>query len=769
MTVLLFFGHSWAAEAQEIVFENARLRAVLGQDAVWRSVEDKKTGRQHVPASSRTSFAEAIGTDASGRRVHAGAKSARLEGGRLAVELTGGLTLFYEVLTSEDWIAWRLQEIRGPRPEKITLVRLGVATGKRVGPRLAAAWDDEAAVCLRPINLQTDCRATRGRQGAMLSAASQDAPGPKLEGAGAALLAAPRGELAGLLARLAEAYDLPRNQAGGVDSKHAPLARQSYWFLSFGEKDVDKVIDYCRRTGLRQVMLSSSAWCRDAGHYTFRTQRYPDGLESLRRTVARLHAEGILVGMHCFASKVSKTDAYVTPVPDRRFWTDRTATLATGVDAAETAIRTSDDLSQWPGSPVASQKSWEGGVAKHQEVVLDDEIVQYQAIGPEGKWDTFLGCRRGAWATRPAPHAARTACRHYGVDGCINGYIIDQETTLLDEVTTRLAGIFNACDFDMVYFDGGEDVDNRRFQYYVSRFQAEAMKKFRKRPLVHMGTIMTCGLWHSFTRSGTVDTYPNTLYGRQIASGQPADVKYTVKDHIDRSVRYMQSVADDMMPGELGWFGIWPAGRFSPLGLQLDEIEYLMVRSLAYDAPISLQTSFDQMDRHPLTPGILEIVAAYERLRAAGVQGAVRQTLPSEGQDFVLLQGAAAPGTEPELAAVAPVPPSEGAKDLRAMVGSRGGETIATVWHGRGQSGRLRLDIPRAQVKVFDLGGRVLTAEIMESTTAVPIGAQRTTLRFANRKPEEVIKLLNGARLEAAGVSPVGVPPSGGLSSTSAL
>ncbi len=39
---------------------------------------------------------------------------------------------------------------------------------------------------------------------------------------------------------------------------------------------------------------------------------------------------------------------------------------------------------------------------------------------------------------------------------------------------------------------------------------------------------------------------------------------------------------------------------------------------MALDAPISLQTSFSQMDRHPLTPDILEIVRVYEGARLAG-------------------------------------------------------------------------------------------------------------------------------------------------------
>jgi len=145
------------------------------------------------------------------------------------------------------------------------------------------------------------------------------------------------------------------------------------------------------------------------------------------------------------------------------------------------------------------------------------------------------------------------------------------------------------------------------------------MGKFTKRPLVHMGTILTHHLWHSFTRSATVDTYLNTLHGAILSGGR--------SDSGDRPAAHRQVGAvyaerrEDRMPGELGWFGIWPKENNSD-GLQLDEIEYLMAKSLAYDAPISLETSFGQMAKHPLTPGILEIVRAYEELRRSGAAAA---------------------------------------------------------------------------------------------------------------------------------------------------
>jgi len=740
---LAFVGFGLAAVAGEIGIENPRLRLVLGEDATLRSLADKATGKDFCPQGKSAPLATARIAD----RTYRSHRSYWEPGGRLALAFDGCDTrLVYAVRPEPDWILFRLDSVEGTRPSHVTLLALPVALTQHVGPRLAGAWDDTQAICLMAANLQTQCSARRNGAVAELTATTQDTPGPKLEGAAFALVACPTKDLDAALDKLAVACALPRNSdANGTPSRNLPVARQSYWFLSFGEKDADKVVDLCRRSGFRQVMMGSGSWCRTVGHYTFNTTWYPDGIESLRRTVAKLHDAGILVGMHCFASKVSKTDAYVTPVPDRRFWVDMSATLAADIAADEGTIRTSSDLSQWPGSPVAKQKIWEGGVVKHQEVVIDDEIIRYKSIGPEGTFDTFLGCERGAWGTRRAEHKAGAACRHYGVDGCINGYIIDQETTLLDETTSRLAEVFNACGFDMVYFDGGEDVDRRRFNHYVSKFQATAMAKFTKRPLIHMGTIMTHNLIHSFTRSGTVDTYLNTLYGHIIAGGK-LDTWPTVKSHIDRSVAYMLSVGEDRIPGELGWFGIWPKGKNTD-GLQLDEVEYLMCKSLAYDAPISLQTSFSQMDSHPLTPGILEIVRVYEDLRLSGkVPAATRKRLGEKGKDFLLLDEAG----QPDFVEVELAPAVAGGREVRAVIGKRGNGAVASVWHYAGAEGKLVIPTPTIAVGGMTVvrEGKAVNAERCPGGEAVPIGSRRTLLTFAGPAPEDVRKLLAASRFE---------------------
>jgi hypothetical protein len=702
----------------DVTIENARATLVLSDDATCRSLLHKADGRECIAADANVPIASVR---------HGGntfsAESVALDGDAFTVTFDGTDTVLeYAIERHERWIVFRLVAVRGTRPESLSLLRVPVAITANVGRRLNAAWDDQTTVCVMAANRQADCRGA-GAKYTTLTASTQDAPGPRMEGAAVALIVCPTEEFKTIAREASHAFGLLTNEAAdGTPVKDTDLARGSYWFLRFSEAEVDRVIEHCNAMGIKQVMMSSASWCTSPGHYAFDTAAYPDGRESLKRAVAKLHANGILVGMHNFVSKVSKKDPYVTPIPDTRFWTDRQVLIAEAIDAEQTEIRSAMDLREWPGSTVCSQTRWEGGVVKHQDVIIGDEIVQYERIGPDGKWDTFLGCTRGAWGTNASAHAAGETARHYGVDGCINGYIIDQETSLMDEVAERIADIFNYCGFDMVYFDGSEDVDRRRFSYYVANFHEQAMRRFTKRPIIHMGGGFTHLSWHSYARTATCDTYLNTLRGA-IISGATIDEWPTVKDHIDRSVRRVIDAHQDMTPGELGWFGIWPKGNDTD-GLQLDEAEYLMCKSLAYDAPVSLQTSFAQMEAHPLTPGILEIVREYERLRMArAVPEDVTEKLRELGRDFAMLQQ----NGKLRFVPVEAVPLVDGEHDVRAFVGELGDGSLATIWHYL-REGHALLDLDPAEVTLTDFAGEPLEFETEAGKALIPIGSRRNTL-----------------------------------------
>ena len=126
------------------------------------------------------------------------------------------------------------------------------------------------------------------------------------------------------------------------------------------------------------------------------------------------------------------------------------------------------------------------------------------------------------------------------------------------------------------------------------------------------------------------------------------------------------------MPGELGWFGIWPR-QANTDGLQLDEIEYLMCKSLGYDVPISLETGFGQMESHPLTPGILEIVRLYEDLRMnRRVDDATRALLREKDKDFAAIVD----GKTRQFVPVTPLATVAGGTDLRGEIGPGTGHAV---------------------------------------------------------------------------------------------
>ncbi len=735
-----------ALAAQEVTLSTAAFRLVVGADGRPRHLVDAASGRECLDGDRQGPLAAVVVDGTSAPLASVVAVDGGVEMGFAGVDTR--LTLGVEPdPVAGRWLRFAVRGIAGRRPERVTILSLSPAIRETVGTRLCAAYDRETLVGLMAATPSTQC-VGRGGARATLTALTQDAPGPRLEGAAVALVVCPTAAFEAVAQAAAHAFGLPVNEdAEGRPAKATAAVRGSYWFMAFGEADVDRLIEYSRQAGLRQVLLPSGAWCESVGHYTINKACFPGGLDGLRQSVERLNAAGIMVGMHCFASKIGKRDAYVTPVPDRRFWRRFTAVLAEDVDATQTTLRVRGDLSEWAGHPRSADQYWEGGIAKHREVVLGDEIVRYESIGPEGVWDRFEGCLRGAWGTAASAHAAETPAWHYGVDGCINGYIIDQETTLLDEAQARLAEVFNAGGFEMVYFDGGEDVDRRRYHYYITNFQARAMARFTRRPILHMGTAMTHHLWHSFARSATVDTYLNTLSGA-IVGGKPPATWPTVREHIDRSVRYLLSVRADRVPGELGWFGLWPARDFHGQrvdGLQLDEMEYLLCRSLAYDAPISLQTDFRSLDEHSLTPGLLALVRSYEALRLSGAMtGADLAAWRVPGRDGILLRDGAAP---PRLVGVTPLAAVGGGRAVRGTVGAYGSGALASLWHSH-RRGAVTLDLASAAgVRALDLEGRPLPVLEVAGGVRIEVGAHRVVLVCPGLSPAALQAALAGARV----------------------
>jgi hypothetical protein len=262
-----------------------------------------------------------------------------------------------------------------------------------------------------------------------------------------------------------------------------------------------------------------------------------------------------------------------------------------------------------------------------------------------------------------------------------------------------------------------------------------------------MGTAKTHRLWHSFTIGSTVDTYLNTHH-RYLAEGKPIPI--TCKQHIDRSVRYVVRTNKSLIPGEFGWFGIWPDitrnGRTYE-GLQLDEIEYVMTKCLAYDAPISLETGFGSMDAHALTPAIIDIVGVYEKMRLdKTVPAETINMLKETGKDYAWIKI----GDSEQFVLVKELEKVAGTHDIRSFAGQLpNGDAVATIWHYQGKPTKIMLPGP-ANAKVYCFRGKAQQTEKKDGKIVVPLDFKRLTIFFPETSADKAKQYLENAEIVPA-------------------
>jgi hypothetical protein len=723
----------------DVSFESDSAKITISDKGIWKSIVDKSTDRE---LCSKKSGPIAVIYDENGK--YRPVSSFKRSGNNCILEFKPADTvLTYSIEAFAEWFHFRLTIIEGSRPQRITFCQVPVNITENVGPLLNIAWDDQTSICLMGASWQPDCGPVRsGKDIVTLKANVIDNPGPPLEGTAVALIVCPTEINRQVIRRASHAFGLLINEdQQGVPSKET-LGKRSYWFLfKLTEKDAPKIIEYCKKTNINQVLMGFGNWAKSAGHIQYNTKYFPDGAAGIRRLVKKLKDAGIGLGAHTFVSKVNKNDSYVTPIPDKRFWNDFTpVTLAEDIDEKCTTVKSAKPIDQWPGSPVCKKKNWDSGVERHQEFTLNDEIIRYKSIDPNT--NTFLDCSRASYGTVVAAHKAGDNIHHWAWEGS-NRYIIDQETNLIDETTKRMAEAFNECGFNMIYFDGGEDVPKDRFRYYASLCQYKTLKYITTKPFIHMGTAKTHRLWHSFTIGSTVDTYLNTFH-RYVKQGKP--LPKTCKEHIDRSVEWVIAAQKSLIPGEFGWFGIWPdvkrAGTVYE-GLQLDQIEYVMTKCLAYDAPISLETSFAQMESNPLSPAVIGIVGAYEKMRLEhSVDSKTTDMLKETGKDYALIR---TPDNQ-EFVRVYETTEVAGTHDVRAFVGQmENGDAVATIWHYQGKKAPILLP-QSSNAKLYCFLAKELQMEKVGTDLKVPVDHRRLSIIFPKTTINEAKEILADAK-----------------------
>ena len=436
-----------------------------------------------------------------------------------------------------------------------------------------------------------------------------------VKGTKSALVAAPRGALrAGLQQTLEAEPSLSHSKLGGPWALDAPITRGSYLIDTegqVGEATVDAWIELAHNLGMRQIDLHTGKSMR-FGELAPDPTLYPNGLDGVRAVVDKLHAAGLVAGLHTYAFFVSKQSPWVTPVPDPRLAVAHTFTLAGALDAAATTVPVLEDtaaISTVTGFQIRNS------VTLH----IGEELVVFTGVSGSG----FTGCERGAHDTTAAAHPSGTQVRH--LKECFGLFLPDGESALFAEVAARTAEVYNACGFDMIYLDALDGADlvagGELGWHYAAKFVDTLNRGLGRPALIEMSTFGH-HLWRWRSRMGAWDV---PLRG----------MKRLVAVH----ARVNEASAANFLPANLGWAGIFDWNPVQPERTFPDDVEFLCCTALAHDASLSLLVGFtpEQWKASSNVRRLGGIIRRYEELRLSGlVPESIRRQLRSSGSEFTL-------------------------------------------------------------------------------------------------------------------------------------
>ncbi|MFO7975775.1 MAG: hypothetical protein R6V12_14205, partial [Candidatus Hydrogenedentota bacterium] len=380
------------------------------------------------------------------------------------------------------------------------------------------------------------------------------------------------------------AAGLPSPRPGGVWNKRSPWTKHSYLFITrFDRSQTDDVIAMARRGGFDMILILQSSWTKATGHFEINTDQFPGGLDTLVKTVQRFKNAGFHVGLHFLGASIYPPDPYLTPVPDPRLVKDATIELAQPIGEEADFIPTVSAPEAFPEE--------DGGYRGEGTVIqIDNELIQYGSRAMEAPTG-FRNCKRGHLGTGIASHAKGAVISHlkrsYGY------HMYDMDSTLIDEVSDHFARVANACDIDMMYFDGSERLQGDHW-YYNAKLHKTFFDKLARKDILLQASSFSHYSWHILARSASADGHGD------------------LKGYLDARSGGFDSLKRNGMPLDIGWYyGYDP--NCTP-----DMYEYVLGATIGYDSSMSFQVSLDAARKHPFTGDILDSIGRYERLRLSG-------------------------------------------------------------------------------------------------------------------------------------------------------
>ena len=617
-------------EIKGVTFENEYVACVVGEDGKVRSFSDKSQNKEYVPTglvrAMMTVSQVSHGAPRDGGKPHnSSSVTFRKDTGEMTVGFEdSGVTARFQVRTRPHYLTFELTGLTGNEVTAISLCELILDIHGIVGEVIAVARDERFAAGVQAMNIKMEAAAGKQPQGSILIVKDTTLYGP-LVGAKFALFGCPTEKILDTIGEIEVNEGLPHpifsahrqagqpalRQAGlpaygqkkhmlaGKWGKVSPEATKSYLVISYSEQNIDEVLKYAQAGGFSYIYHPGpfETW----GHWPLRKSEFPHGYAGLKAIVQKANGQGIKVGLHHLSGGITTNDAYVTPVPDPRLEKYGTATLAADADVQATSVSVRDARGRFGATKI---------------VQIDDELIQYGNSSGENPVQ-LTGCVRGLYKTHAAAHKAGATVSTLVVNS-YKGFVPEPDSTLLDEMAERMAGIFNECGLNQISFDGWEWHGYNKKHYGMNKYLDAVMRRCKMEVIADASGVTHYG-WHWFTRMN---------WGELTQSA-----RVDVDEYRSRNCAMFER---NLMPKALGW---WRLGLAGPdwEATPLDDIEYLLAKAAGYGGCHAMTTSLEELKRHGLTEKVLATVRAWDSARYAGAFSEDRKTrLRRPGADFHL-------------------------------------------------------------------------------------------------------------------------------------
>ncbi|HUT24451.1 MAG TPA: hypothetical protein VM492_08935 [Sumerlaeia bacterium] len=378
---------------------------------------------------------------------------------------------------------------------------------------------------------------------------------------------------------LAEA--LPHPMLDGQWGKVSETARVSYLIAPFGETNLDALLDYTRKAGFKYLYHPDpfETW----GRFKLRSSDFPDGDESLKRCSERAAKVGVRLGLHTLTNFITPNDPYVSPTPDARLMRVGSSRLKADVDAEATEIEVEEI---WPFRERQTLST----------AAIGQELVQYGSLSEKEPW-RLLDCKRGAFGTQAAPHAAGEAVGKLW-DHPYKVFFPNLE--MQNELVDRLLEIYNKANIRQISFDGLEGCKATGQGVFAETLFVGRSYDGWKPEVVNDASRLSHYLWHVHTRMNWGEPW-----GKAMREGM-TDYRFRNQASFDRN----------LFPRMLGWFQLRLASSKIE-ATHLMDIEWMLSKAAGYDSGFAISTDLESLQGDGQTDACLAAVREWEKARLA--------------------------------------------------------------------------------------------------------------------------------------------------------